>query len=170
MEEPITLDFIVNLITERNDVYDEYTETLVDALRPTLLAAVIEVLQVRDNQVMMNDIDMSDELILNLECAVKYNTTDVVPAFVTAIAPLSEDGSDIRIIRIGIPLAQCLLPSADIVAFFNQLIDTNMSKASMEPTPPQLENVLDQFDLSGLSKSQISQLLIFQHNTAKVKH
>lgn len=174
MDETVALDQLVGIVQERDDVYNEYTAAIFDMLQPTVLAALRDILEAKETQIEWSEVFIVPEnLTVRIVCAVTYESTDTIPAFVAAIAstePASASG-DTRMIRIGLPIAHCLQPKDELVAFFRQLIadgektDTGYTAPDTTAAP-----VTVQFDLTNLSKDQVVQFLAFQHLTADGKH
>jgi hypothetical protein len=168
------LEQLLTLINEREEAYAEYTEAIADVIRPTVLAALQELLNIKDHQVEWSEIYISmEDLALHIICTVTYGSDDVVPAFVTRIAPrvMTDSPNDVRVVRIGIPIAYSAHPKDEILEFLHQLVD-EQQKAIPEPATVASGDtqVLDQFNLSKLTKDQVAQLLVFQHLNEGVKH
>jgi hypothetical protein len=175
MEENLdSLEQLLTLLNERDEAYAEYTEAIADAIRPTVLAALQELLNIKDSQVEWSEIYISmEDLALHIICTVTYTPSDVIPSFVTRMAPrvITDSPNDVRVVRIGIPIAYSSHPKDEILKFLHQLVE-EQQKIIPEPaiTASGDIQVLDQFDLSDLSKDQVAQLLVFQHLNPGVKH
>lgn len=173
----VTLDQLISLLSERDEVLAEYTAMIAELLKPTAFAALQELLEAKEHQLECSDIYLSmEDLALHITCDITYGPNDIVPAFVASVAPAqyANEKNQVRSVRIGIPISYSTRPKAEILAFLQQLVKENKQLTPdpiSTPTPDTQVKVqpLAQFDLSELTKDQVAQLLVFQHHTTKEK-
>lgn len=168
-----SLNELIALFEERDEVYSEYTGAIAEMLEHTVLAAIQELFAVNSDQLEVADIALSvEDLSLQIACTVTYSAGDSIPQFVEIISPAELDaaGNQTHGVRIGIPIAHCAAPKDEILLFLQELLAIHQSGETIPESTPAARLQSQQFDMSKLSKDQITHMLVLQHQTTGVKH
>lgn len=115
MDNQVTnpLDQVYNIFTERQHNYETLTTRIIDKLKPTVLDAVVEVLEADPQNVQWLDINFYDhnfvnysDAVLMISCVVEYDSEDDIPALLHEISPEPDpDHEELnkRLVRVGVP-------------------------------------------------------------------
>lgn len=118
------LDCIFGLFQQRQQTFDDLSVAIHDALRPTVLAAIVEVLEVDEKKVEWIDVNFFDytfsdysDAVLMISCKVDYDSEHEVPAILHEISPPPDpefDEPNQRFVRVGIPFEYALQTKEEI--------------------------------------------------------
>ena len=157
---------LLELMAERDEMYDEYTEAIADMIGPTVLNALAELFEADLSKIEWSGISHSlREASLRITCTIWYDHADDIPQFVQdlTVEMHGEENENVRILHVGIPIDMVFRPQSELVMFFTKVITGETPSANLI-----VDN--NEFDSSTLTAEQIQQLLVFQHDTLGSKH
>lgn len=165
------LDTLISLIEERDDAYDQLTEAAIDLLQPTLLTAIVSVLNVDEALVTWITVNVDDTSVI-VTCSVN------LPYEVLAqqrYAPVLLDPNDVleneQIFHLGVPLAYAVASPEDTATYINQMIEDTLSQVNVDEVATSTSTIPEpEFDTSSMSSAQIMQLLLSRQTNGDKKH
>jgi len=165
------MKILKDLFTEREELYVDYTNAVLDVLDQTVLEATYEVLSVDPDTVEWQDVQLIDDIIL-LIATIIYSPGDVVVLKTGEQVTLDENNYESyqRIIRIGISLELASTGTkADIIDFLRKSQTTGDSDDDISDDIE--SSTVGGFSTENLSEDQIRQLSILQRtNTGGKTH
>lgn len=118
------LDSVFQMFVKRQSMYDDLSESIVQAIKPTVLDAVVEVLEVQYDKVTWLDINFYDysfekfeDAVLMISCVVEYDNENQIPALMYQISPQPDPDTDDmnkRMVRVGVPFEFVMQSKEDI--------------------------------------------------------
>lgn len=169
------MKILKDLFTEREELYVDYTNAVLDVLDQTVLEATYEVLSVDPDTVEWQDVQLIDDIIL-LIATIIYSPGDVVVLKTGEQVTLDENNYESyqRIIRIGISLELASTGTkADIIDFLrkSQTMGDSDDNISDDISDDIESSTVGGFSTENLSEDQIRQLSILQRtNTGGKTH
>lgn len=179
---------LVELFEKREQVQQQSTEAILEAIGPTTLEALFELFDVPYESVSWLDAQLVDTVIV-LVASIVYGEDQKVPPIIQALSPAPNDGRpSIRLFRVGIPLELVFQSKDEIVEYLLETVGMatkRSKKRKKKGSPGEIEgqdmdtgedNVVlingpqPEFDTSELSHEQIQQLLIFGGDANGSKH
>lgn len=179
------LDEFVSLFEERDNLYEQATNKILDFVESTVLTALHEVLGVPKEDIGWMEVQLFENLLL-LVCTVAYDGKTKASPIVEQLAPAPpgiEGTPHARIIRIGVPLGLIFSAPEEIVEFLKGEVEkqfpslkeqgvnpdptTEPGELQTEETPPPITP--DGFDAAELSREQVEQLLLIRHALPRTK-
>lgn len=174
---------VKQLFEERDVLYMEATQRIVDTIGPTVLEALYQTFAVPTNDVHWLDFQSTEHLLIVI-CSISYNPSVHTPAFIRDTVP-NVPRVDFLIeqtIRIGIPYEVVTKDAAEIVDFLQALVNshkdggptliehTDVKEADANPQEQQKDehqrnSDVGVFNPANLTLEQKQQLLMFQHQT-----
>lgn len=187
-EELVKIQALIELFNKRERLYDHISNEIADMIGPSLLEGLITFFGAKYENVVWLDLRLTD-LTIEIAASVGHGCDETVPELIEKLAPTEPipDGEDVvliqRIMKIMIPLGYAFKPKDVIVKFLTEQIGEQSSPTEYIPTVlikepstyqegevEETEHATSQFDPSGLSKDQIHQMLIFQHQSKNTMH
>jgi len=155
---------IRELFNQREFAYLTLSQDILDEIGPTVLDAVIEMLNLDDEDVSWEDIQLIDDVI-TLVAFVLYRPGDIATIETKEKVLITEETVDIykRVIRIGIPLDVAETGTKEnIITFLRNIQATKDANKTTDPdtkaSEPKMNLTYDGFDMSELSDEQLRQL------------
>lgn len=167
------IEHLLMLLEERDDTVERITAQVLDTLRPTLLDVLSELFGTSGTDIEWLDVQLIETVLLVI-CAVNYNADGATPylkkLFASSDAVESMD-ENIKMIRIGIPVALAFGSRRDIIKFLHETVDDALIE-KIESTVEKSKEISDNnsFDTSKLSSEQLEQLSLFTHQGKGAKH
>jgi len=177
---------VKQLFEERDVLYMEATQRIVDTIGPTVLEALYHTFAVPPDDVHWLDFQTTDNLLIVI-CSITYNPSVHTPGFIrdTVTTVPRVDFPIEQTIRIGIPYEVVTKDAEEIVEFLHALVNshkeggptliehTDVKEAEAQTSEnqggeqPQTvhDNDVGVFNPANLTLEQKQQLLMFQHQT-----
>jgi hypothetical protein len=170
---------LVELFEERDRLYQQSTEKILEAVGPTALEALFTLFDVRYESVTWLEAQLVDNIML-IVASIAYEDDSKVPDIIRALSPVPEEGRPtIRLFRVGLPIELIFKTKEEIVEYLTQAAEPaakrsrqrkEAAQAEDESVPVNVVTPQPEFDTSGLTHEQIQQLLIFGSETKGIKH
>ncbi len=167
------IEHLLMLLEEREETIEHLTSQVLATLKPTLLDVLSELFGMSDTNIEWLDVQLIDTVLLII-CAVNYNADGATPYLKKLFAtsdPVDSMDENIKMIRIGIPVALAFGPRRDIIKFLHDTVDGAIIE-KIETTVENTREISDNnsFDTSKLSSEQLEQLSLFTHQGKGAKH
>lgn len=174
MESDLTqVGDLLRLLEEREQVVENITAHILDKLKPNLLDVLSELFGLPQTDIDWLDVQCIDTVLLVI-CAINYDPNTATAYLRKLFANSSTFDSvdeNIKMIRIGIPLANVFGPREEIIKFLQEVVDDAVIE-KIESTVENSKEISDNtsFDTSKLSQEQIQQLSMFTNQGKGAKH
>jgi len=161
---------------ERDRLHQALTNVIFDMLKPTVLDALLELFDATPDNAEWDSAELS-ETALSVTCTIAHAKGTKVPRWVELLTPgeLTTDQGDkiARFFRINLPIKHAFSSKEVIKQFLQTMIDQLLEEAGESvPEPASEPAFVDKttFDASKLTQDQITQMLVFQHQSKGTKH
>lgn len=180
-KEPVTIPELMELFSQREQMYTGGTQQIFERLGPTVLAALYDFFNVSYERVEWMDIQVMGGIVVII-ATIMYKSNEPSAPIIEHLAPRTpEDVESVeRIVKIGIPLVLIPRPKEEIMEFLRAHVRQPEAKKE-EPIGTKTEDnsvpvttassaKIGGFNTADLSKEQIRQLLWHQHDSKEIKH
>lgn len=171
------IEQLLTLVDERDLSRLYYNKQISELIAPTMLLAVVEMLELPTDQIEWVDVEVTDTVLV-LVINVMFDPSTQLSPFLDN-GQINKDAALIqKSVRIGLPLPMVFAEPGEIKAFLYKSL--NIPDPNADPT--QTEVKVDEptevkaedkpstiFDSASLTKDQIQQMLMFQHLTLGTK-
>lgn len=161
------IEELLALFDSRESLRNACNRKIAALLSPTLLLALFELINVTTENLVWEDMQVI-ESVLVIRVEVTYDPTKEMSEFLQLISPKSstDPGATMiqRTFQLGIPLVTVFNDKDQLKQWIVEMARNNHATSS-ETKPPAPVPAPNHFDVTDLSKEQITQLLFFQQQT-----
>lgn len=160
------IEHLLSLFDERDQARQAITRKIMYTLGPTVLVAIMELLEVSPDDLMWDDFRIVDTVLLTA-FTVSYNPSTTESEMLRKLSPPPrDDGAPVvevqQLIHLSLPLTLAFQDKEEIKAFFLKTFVEAEPTLATEPAEPPPANI-------ALTKEQVRQMLFFQQQTKGTK-
>lgn len=163
---------VVQLFKQRDMLYETYTSKLFDLIRPNVIAAFEDILQLTSEKIVWSDLQLSldgedeEEDILLISFILTYSREEANTFILSSFGFDDTEGdTNVRIIKFGIPLRYIFTSKSSITDFVLSI--TNSTLTDVDKINAQPDSFEEMFDTSKLSPIQMEQFNLFSKKGTK---
>lgn len=160
------IEHLLSLFDERDQAKQAITRKIMYALGPTVLVAIMELLEVSPDELMWDDFRVVDTVLLTV-FTVSYNPSTTQSTVLKKLSPPPrDDGTPVvevqQMLHLSLPLTLTFQDKEVIKQFLLKTFVETEPTLATEPAEPPPANI-------ALTKEQVRQMLFFQQQTKGTK-